>query len=112
MRDQNVGTVLVVDENQVKGMITDRAIVTKVVADQKDPKDVPIGDVMTKKVVGCSENDDIMDAIKTMGDMKVRRLPVVNDKEQLVGVVSLADIAREMRPAMDSMFDEITKATK
>ncbi len=112
MRDQNVGTVLVVDENQVKGMITDRAIVTKVVADQKDPKDVPIGDVMTKKVVGCSENDDIMDAIKTMGDMKVRRLPVVNDKEQLVGVVSLADIAREMRPAMDSMFDEITKPTK
>jgi CBS domain-containing protein len=112
MRDQNVGTVLVIDENRVKGMITDRAIVTKVVAEQKDPKDVPIADVMTKKVVGCSENDDIMDAMKTMGDMKVRRLPVVNEKEQLVGIVSLADIAQEMRPALDSMFDEITKATK
>jgi CBS domain-containing protein len=112
MKDQNVGTVLVIEENKVKGMITDRAIVTKVVAEKKDPKDVPISDVMTKKVVGCSENDDIMDAIKTMGDMKVRRLPVVNDRDQLVGVVSLSDIAQEMKPCMDSMFDEITKATK
>lgn len=83
-----------------------------VVADQQDPRSVPIGNVMTKQVVGCRESDDILEAVKTMGDMKVRRLPVVNDKDQLVGVVSLADIAQEMRPAMDSMFDEITKATK
>jgi CBS domain-containing protein len=112
MKDQNVGTVLVVDGSQVAGMITDRAIVTKAVADQKDPRSVPIGDIMTKQVVGCRESDDILEAVKTMGDMKVRRLPVVNDSNQLVGVVSLSDIAREMRPAMDSMFDEITKATK
>ncbi len=112
MRDQNVGTVLVVDENQVKGLITDRSIVTKVVAGQQDPKNVPVGNVMTKQVVGCRESDDIMEAVKTMGDMKVRRLPVVNDRDQLVGIVSLADIAKEMRPAMDSMFDEITKSTK
>ncbi|BAI60768.1 conserved hypothetical protein [Methanocella paludicola SANAE] len=112
MKDQNVGTVLVVDENQVKGLVTDRAIVTKVVAEQQNPKDVPVGNVMTKQVVGCRESDDILEAVKTMGDMKVRRLPVVNDRDQLVGVVSLADIAQEMRPAMDSMFDEITKATK
>ncbi|HTY90994.1 MAG TPA: CBS domain-containing protein [Methanocella sp.] len=67
---------------------------------------------MTKQVVGCRESDDIMDAVKTMGDMKVRRLPVVNDSNQLVGVVSISDIAQEMRPAMDSLFDELTKATK
>ncbi len=112
MKDQNVGTVLVVDENQVKGLVTDRAIVTKVVADQQDPKNVPVGNIMTKHVVGCRESDDILEAVKRMGDKKIRRLPVVNDRDQLVGVVSLADIAQEMRPAMDSMFDEITKATK
>ncbi len=112
MKDQNVGTVLVVDGNQVAGLVTDRSIVTKVVADQQDPRSVSVGDVMTKQVVGCRESDDIMEAVKTMGDMKVRRLPVVNNSDQLVGIVSLADIAQEMRPAMDSMFDEITKATK
>lgn len=112
MKDQNVGTVLVVDSDQVAGLVTDRAIVTKIVADKQDPKSVPIGDIMTKHVVGCRESDDIMDAVKTMGERKVRRLPVVNDRDQLVGVVSLADIAQEMRPCLDSMFDEITKATK
>jgi CBS domain-containing protein len=112
MKDQNVGTVLVVDGSQVAGLVTDRAIVTRVVAEQEDPRNVPIGNVMTKQVVGCRESDDILEAVKTMGDMKVRRLPVVNDKEQLVGIVSLADIAQEMRPCLDSMFDEITKATK
>ncbi len=112
MKDQNVGTVLVVEGDQVKGLVTDRAIVTRVVAEQQDPKSVPIGNVMTKQIVGCKDSDDIMDAMKTMGEMKVRRLPVVNEKEQLVGVVSLADIAQEMRPCLDSMFDEITKSTK
>jgi CBS domain-containing protein len=112
MKDQNVGTVMVIDENQVKGLVTDRAIVTKVVAEQQDPRNVKVGDVMTKQIVGCKDSDDIMDAAKTMGDMKVRRLPVVNDREQLVGIVSLADIAQEVRPTLDSMFDEITKSTK
>ena len=112
MKDQNVGTVLIIDGNQVQGLVTDRAIVTKVVAEQQDPKSVPVKDVMTRQVVGCRESDDIMDAVKTMGDMKVRRLPVVNDKDQLVGIVSIADIAGELRPCLDSMFDEITKANK
>ncbi len=112
MKDQNVGTVLVVDGDQVTGLVTDRAIVTKVVADKQDPKNVPVANIMTKQVVGCRESDDILEAVKRMGDKKIRRLPVVNDRDQLVGVVSLADIAQEMRPAMDSMFDEITKATK
>lgn len=112
MKDQNVGTVLVVEGSEVKGLVTDRAIVTRVVAEQQDPRNVPIGNVMTKEIIGCKENEDIMNAMKTMGDNKIRRMPVVNDKSQLVGVVSLADIAKEIKPCMDSMFDEITKATK
>ena len=112
MKEQNVGTVLVVDSNQVKGVVTDRAIVTKAVANKQDPREVPISSIMTKDIIGCREDDDVMEAVKTMGDNRIRRMPVVNDKQQLVGVVSLADIAQEMRPCIDSMFDELTKSTK
>lgn len=112
MKEQNVGTVLVVERDEVKGVVTDRAIVTKAVANQEDPRKVPIADIMTKNIIGCREDDDVMDAVKTMGDHKIRRMPVVNNKDQLVGVVSIADIAQEMRPCIDSMFDEITKSTK
>lgn len=112
MKEQNVGTVLVVESNEVKGVVTDRAIVTKAVANKQDPRDVPISSIMTKDIIGCRESDDVMDAVKVMGDNRIRRMPVINDKQQLVGIVSLADIAQEMRPCIDSMFDEITKATK
>jgi CBS domain-containing protein len=110
MKDQNVGTVLVVDCDQLKGLVTDRAIATRAVADRKDPQKVRVTDIMTKDLIGCSEDDDIMDALKVMGEKKVRRLPVVNDSSQLVGIVSISDIAREMRAGMDSMFDELTKS--
>lgn len=112
MKNQNVGTVLVVDGNQIKGLVTDRAITTRAVAEAKDPNNVKVSDIMTRDIVGCSENDDIFDALKTMGDNKVRRLPVVNDSSQLVGIVSIADIAQQMRTGMDSMFDELTKSTR
>ena len=112
MKDQNTGTVIVVEGNNVKGIVTDRQIAIKAVAEQKDPKSTPVADIMTKDIVGCSENDDIFDALKTMGENKVRRLPVVNDNSQLVGIVSISDIAREMRMGMDSMFDELTKTSR
>lgn len=110
MKDQNVGMLLVVEGSEVKGLLTDRAITTRAVAEAKDPNNVRVTDIMTKDLVGCSENDDVFDALKIMGENKIRRLPVVNDSSQLVGVISIADIAREMRTGMDSMFDEISKA--
>jgi CBS domain-containing protein len=112
MKDQNVGTIMVIDSDQLKGIVTDRAIVTKAVAEQQDPRQVPVSKIMTTDIIGCRESDDVMDAVKTMGDNKIRRMPVVNDRDQLVGVVSMADIAQEMRPCINSIFDDITKATK
>ena len=111
MKDQDVGTVLVVEGDQLKGIITDRAITIRAMAGEKDPRSVPVRDIMTKDLVGCSEDADIFDAIKIMGENRIRRLPVVNESSQLVGIVSMSDIAREMKSGMDSMFDEITKAT-
>lgn len=112
MRDQNVGTVLIVDNNEVKGLLTDRAIVTRAVANHQDPKSVYVRDIMTKDLVGCREEEDVMNAVKIMGENKIRRMPVVNEKDQLVGVISMADIAQEMKPCLDSIFDDISKAAK
>jgi len=112
MKDQNVGTILIVDRDQLKGLVTDRAITTRAVAEDKDPRSVPVMDIMTKEIVGCSEEDDVFDALKIMGDNKIRRMPVVNDQDQLVGVVSMADIAEQMRSGIDSMFNEMSKSIK
>jgi lysyl-tRNA synthetase class II len=63
MKNQNTGTVIVVDGSSVKGIVTDRQITIKAVAEQKDPRNTPVSDIMTKDIVGCSENDDIFDAL-------------------------------------------------
>jgi CBS domain-containing protein len=112
MKDQNVGTILIVDQDQLKGLVTDRAITTRAVAENKDPRSVPVTDIMTKEIVGCSEEDDVFDALKTMGENKIRRMPVVNDQDQLVGVISMADIAEQMRSGIESMFNEMSKSIK
>ncbi len=112
MKDQNVGSVLVIDQDQLQGLVTDRAIATKAVAGEKDPRSVPVTEIMTKEIIGCSEDDDVFDVLETMGKNQVRRLPVVNEQSQLVGVISMADIAQQMRTGMDSMFDEIGKSAK
>lgn len=112
MKNQNVGSVLVIDENQLKGLVTDRAIATKAVAEDKDPRNVPVTEIMTREIVGCSEDDDVFDALQTMGKNRIRRLPVVNEQSQLVGVVSMADIAEQMKTGIDNMFDEISKSAK
>ena len=112
MKDRNVGTVMVIDGSDVKGMITDRAIVTRVVGEDKDPRTVPIRTIMTRDIITCSENTDIVDAARTLGENKIRRMPVVNDKHELVGIVSVSDIALKIRPCVDSIFEEITKAAR
>jgi CBS domain-containing protein len=112
MKDQNVGSVLVIEKNQLQGLVTDRAIATKAVAEEKDPRSVPVTDIMTRNVVGCSEDDDVFDALQTMGKNRIRRLPVVNQQSQLVGVVSMADIAEQMKSGLDNMFEEISKSVK
>jgi CBS domain-containing protein len=112
MKDQDVGTVLVIEGNQLKGLVTDRAITTRAVADEKDPRTVPITDIMTKELIGCNEDEDLFSALHTMGKNKIRRLPVVNEQSQLVGIVSLSDIAPQMKSGIDYMVDELTKANK
>lgn len=89
----NVGLLPVTDSDRLVGMITDRDIAVRGVARGRGP-DTPVRDVMTEDVKYCFEDQDLDDVTLNMGEIQVRRLPVVNKDKQLVGIIALGDIAR------------------
>ncbi len=96
MAELNVGSLPICGEdNQLKGMIADRDIVVKVVAAGKDPQSCTVGDLAQGKPVTIGADDDASEILHTMGAHQVRRLPVI-DGHDLVGIVSLADVAKAL----------------
>jgi len=94
MKELDVGSLPICGEdNRLKGMLTDRDIVVKCLADGGDPRTATAGEFAEGKPVTIGADDSIEEAIRTMQDHQVRRLPVI-DGHNLVGVVSQADIAR------------------
>lgn len=96
MKTEDIGPVLVVDNEQSKtlvGIITDRDIVVKAIADGQDPRTTQVGDVMSKKLVTVHPEDDVEIAMKAMAQFQLRRIPVVGENMQLVGIISQADVA-------------------
>jgi len=94
MRDADVGAVVVVDKDRVFGVITDRDITVRAVAEEIDPRAARVGDIVTHDLVAVSPDDDMDTAVELMRTHAVRRLPVL-DGERLVGVVALGDLAVE-----------------
>jgi CBS domain-containing protein len=92
MQTNNIGALPVVSQGQMVGIITDRDIVTRGVAQGRDPNTLPVSKVMSQPVVCGSPNMDLGAATNLMAQKQIRRLPVIQD-EQLVGFVSLGDIA-------------------
>lgn len=96
MRDLGVGALPICGEdNRLKGVLTDRDIVVKALADGADPSQVTAADLAQGKPATIGADDSLEDAIQTMTNHKVRRLPVI-DGHDLVGMVSQADLARSM----------------
>jgi len=94
LKELGVGSMPICGEDdRLKGMITDRDIVTKVVAEGRDPSSVKVGELGEGKPVTIGADDSVTEAIKTMTEHQVRRLPVI-DGHELVGIVSQADIAK------------------
>jgi CBS domain-containing protein len=89
----NVGLLPVTDGDRLVGMISDRDIAIRGVAMGLGP-DSPVGAVMTEDVKYCFEDQDLEEITQNMGDIQVRRLPVLNRDKQLVGIIALGDIAR------------------
>jgi CBS domain-containing protein len=96
MKTEDIGPVLIVDNEQSKtlvGIVTDRDIVVKAIADGQDVNTTRVGDVMSKKLVTCRADDDVDVAMKAMAQFQLRRIPVVEENMRLVGIISQADLA-------------------
>lgn len=94
MRDQNAGVVPVVDGKKVVGLVTDRDIVVRSVSDGKDPNKVRVSEVMSKNIHTVKEGTAVSQALDLMSKSDIRRLPVVNQNDELVGIVSIGDLAK------------------
>jgi CBS domain-containing protein len=94
MRDDNVGALPVGENDRLIGMITDRDIVIRVVAENRLGGGATVRDAMSRHVYYCFEDDDLEQAARLMAEHQVRRLPVLNRNKRLVGIVALADLAR------------------
>lgn len=93
MRDDNVGALPVGENDRLIGMVTDRDIVVRGVAENRLGGTTAVRDVMSEHVYYCFEDDDLNHAAQIMAEHQVRRLPVLNRNKRLVGIVSLADLA-------------------
>jgi CBS domain-containing protein len=97
MADQDIGALPVGENDRLVGMITDRDIAVRAVAQGLGP-DTKVREVMSEDVLYCFDDEDLDDAAHNMGDIKVRRLPVLNRDKRLVGILSFSDLARSEDP--------------
>jgi CBS domain-containing protein len=93
MAKEDVGPVPIVEEGRLTGLVTDRDIVVRVVAEGRDPGSTTVGEIASRDLVTVSPDDDLDTALKQLAQKQVRRIPVV-EGDRLVGIVAQADIAR------------------
>lgn len=97
LRDKDIGVLPITNETRrLVGILTDRDIVVRAVAEGKDTAETRAADAMTNEVFTVSADDYVVKAIRLMGDKQIRRVPVTNAQGELEGIVSLADIALEL----------------
>src|SRR5215475_8391393 len=94
MKKIDAGVLPVADKDKLCGMITDRDMAIRAIAEGKGPE-TKVRDAMSAEVKYCFDDEDVAHIAKNMGQLQVRRLPVVNHDKRLVGIVTLADIARQ-----------------
>ncbi len=107
MAEQDVGALPVCDGTRLQGMITDRDITIRAIANGRGA-DTPVSEVMTDDVVWCTEEDDTQDVLERMGDRQIRRIPVIDQDRNLVGIVSLGDLAIEDEENVDEALRDIS----
>ncbi|MDB5885147.1 MAG: putative signal-transduction protein with domain [Polaromonas sp.] len=93
MEELNVGVVPVCEGDVLVGMVTDRDIVVRGMAQALDARSLLLADVMSTSLRTAHENDDVEDILDTMGQNQIRRMPVVNGQGRLIGILSIGDIA-------------------
>jgi CBS domain-containing protein len=114
MKSEDVGPIPIVSDKQTKnlvGIVTDRDLAMKVVAEGLDPKQTKIEEIMTTGVMTCGSGDDVSDVLKLMEQHHVRRVPIVDD-DRLVGIIAQADVATRIDEPEKTheVVEEISKA--
>lgn len=104
MEDNNIGCILITDNNILKGILTDRDITLLVVADGRDPRKVQVKEIMKTDIITGKSDWDLFEATKLMADKKIRRLPIQTNGK-LEGFVSLADLAPVVKKELDSFLE-------
>ncbi len=112
MKDLDVGVMPVSRENSVVGVVTDRDIVVRGIAEQRDPSMTAVRDVMSSHVLTCPENTDIRDAAQTMKKNKVRRLVITDTSGKPVGIISLGDIATKSSAKKEMSGEVLEKVSE
>jgi CBS domain-containing protein len=110
MKQEDVGLAPIVEGDRLVGALTDRDIVTRVVAEGRDPQSVPVREVASTELVTIDPQQDLDEALRLMASNQVRRLPVVAEDGRLVGVLAQADVAREAKDKQTGqLVEEISK---
>jgi CBS domain-containing protein len=110
MRDEDAGALPVVEGDRLIGMLTDRDVVVRVVAEGRDPASTRVGEVASRRLVTIDPQQDADEALRLMAQHQVRRLPVVEEDGKLVGMVAQADMAREADPtSVGEAVDRISR---
>jgi CBS domain-containing protein len=97
MKQLDVGLIPVCDGDKLRGVVTDRDIVVRATAKGRDPAHTKVSDVMSADVVYCFEDQEVEEGVSLMAVRQIRRLPILNQAKSLVGIVSLGDIAIDVR---------------
>ena len=109
MKEKDIGSIPVVDGERLIGVVTDRDIVVRAVADGTDPSSIQVGDIASRDIVSVRPDDDLDEALRLMALHQVRRLPVVEDGH-LVGVLAQADVAETAKDKqVGHVLEEISK---
>lgn len=113
MDELNVGAIPVLDGDKLVGMITDRDITVRSVAVGQDPRSTKVTDVMSTDVRTCTPGQSIEDVLSQMGDVQIRRVPVVDEQSgKVIGIVSLGDVATSDAADVDLALDEISSPSE
>lgn len=112
MKIAGVGSLVVVEEGRPIGIVTDRDLVVSVMAEGADPKAVRVRDAMSSKPIFLSETRGIDRALDAMADLEVRRLPIVDDEQKLIGVVALDDLLVLLAGQLSRAVETIEKESR
>jgi CBS domain-containing protein len=96
MRSENIGSIPVIESKQTEklvGIVTDRDLALRIIAEGLDAKSTKVEAVMTRKVVTCLAGDDVQKALDAMSEHQLRRIPVVDNDNKVVGIIAQADVA-------------------